>query len=196
MNEHRSTAFGVQVRKRDGQAEPFCKHKVAATLRGVLLATGEGTVQTAAELAEAVSCFVISSRSHGPMRTHQITALLKRVLDETGHADAAALLKARCAARDRVRRHVQVLAWKDSIGRVTPRRWNKSVLASRLQREYDLEAATARMFAGRVEAAVFGLSLRRVTSRLVRELAECELMAWGLLQAPCDARDDVVRRRT
>jgi len=179
MSNSKTTGI-IWVRKRDGRAEPFQKSKVAACFRAAMITAGEGSAVTARELAEAVASFVHSSRQSQPFRTKQIGVLLVRVLEETGHPQAGSLMREHARQRDRRRRRVQVLAWKPSVGRIVPRRWNKSVLVHRLQKEYGLEPVVARIVAARVEEIVLTINLRLLTGTLVRELATCELMAWGL----------------
>ncbi|MCK6482679.1 MAG: hypothetical protein HUU22_02660 [Phycisphaerae bacterium] len=180
MSDPRITPPAMPVRKSDGRCEPFQRSKVAACLRRVLRISGDGDGRTAQELAGAVATFLVSSQTSGPIKTPHIRALLERALSETGHATAAALLRDHARQRDKRRRRVKVLAWKESVGRLSPRRWNKGVLSGRLQKEFELEYTTARMIAGRVEEFVLLLDVRLVTGTLVRELALAQLTAWGL----------------
>ncbi|MEE8169040.1 MAG: ATP cone domain-containing protein [Phycisphaerae bacterium] len=180
MSESQYAAAVVSVRKRDGRTEPYLQAKVESCLRTVIIAAGEGTRGSAHELAEAVTTFLRASPRRQPLRTKQLAALLQRVLGETGHSVASTLLRRHGEHRDRRRRNVNVLAWKASVGRIVPRRWNKSVLVSRLQREDELEPSVARLIAGRVEEIVLSLNMRVVTGGLIRELAASEMLAWGL----------------
>lgn len=178
----------VWVRKRDGKSEPFQKTKIADCFRSAILAAGESSPTTARELADAVTTFIHGSRHGQPLRTRQIAALLLRVLEETGHPHSAAAMRAHTQQRDRRRRRLQVLAWKASVGRIVPRRWNKSVLVNRLQKTYGLEPLVSRLVAARVEEVVLALNLRLVTGGLIRELVDCELMAWGLADQSLSVR--------
>jgi hypothetical protein len=188
MSDSRPTTIKASVRKRDGAIEPFAKSKIADCLQAVLATSGEGSKDVASDLADAVSAFVAATRREHPYRSSQVAALLRRVLQETGHPRAAELLGQHARERDRMRRSVSVLAWKASVGRIVPRRWNKTVLTNRLQKEFDLEYVVARMIAARVERTVLTLDMRHVTGGLVRELASNELMAWGLVSEPVTVR--------
>src|SRR5438552_11578708 len=157
MSDSHSTTQCTIVRKRDGQSEPFAKSKIVACLEHVLVGSDEGNASTAQELANAVTQFLISSRPNGVLKAHEIAALLPRVLDQTGHPQSAACLREHGRLRDRLRRHVRVLAWKPSLSRIVPRRWNKSILAGRLRQEHGLEPAVARLIAGEAETIVLSL---------------------------------------
>lgn len=188
MSDIPSTTSGIWVRKRDGASEPFQKSKLVSLLHAAMAAVGEGSGTLAVEMADAISAHVASQREGAVLRTRQIADLVQRALDETGLPDTAVRIRDTGRHRDYLRRQVRVLAWKASLGKQVPRRWNKSVLVQRLMRQHDLDAPVARLVAGRVEDIVLSLGLHVVTGGLVAELAASELLAWGLAPIAAPAR--------
>ncbi len=191
MSESRSTVTATLVRKRDGQYEPFMPRKVTTCVRQLLHATREGEPAEADELAAAICQVVRTMRPTGHVRSHELAALVPKVLTQTGHLMSAQAMRDHSKQRERRRRRLRVML--DSPCPATGqawRRWDKGELVAWLQKRKLLEVSMARFMASRVEAILLALNLETITCGLVRELSQSKLLAWGL----CDEAYRVERR--
>ncbi|MFO1010674.1 MAG: ATP cone domain-containing protein [Planctomycetota bacterium] len=136
----------------------------------------------------------------------EIQDLVEQALIELGHA---AVAKAYILYRDRrarIRAALEVRGQDDSLGRETaferpeahgdkrkapPRvqvsggvaTWSKGRIVVALMNEAELPRATAEQVAARVEERVFDSGLKRISTALIRELVDNELVELGLSQA-------------
>jgi len=184
MGNPSSRAGAILIRKRDGGLEPFDPAKLRGSIRQALLSAGEpsGLDNAVANgLAEAIHEYVDKGSCRAAVPSRQILELVEMVLAQTGHDEASMAIRQHADVRDRQRRWQLVAERTAPDGRLVQRRWNKARLVRHLQREHLLDAPASRMIAGRVEQLVLGCGLKVVTAELVREMANSELLAWGLL---------------
>jgi hypothetical protein len=196
------------VKKRDGRQAPFDKQKIAAAVSRAQASVGEEDVQAAADVADIVELAL--ARRYLGERTlvpsggemvpgiEEIQDLVEQALIELGHA---AVAKAYILYRDRRARVRSALdARSQSVAGVQENEaaraarvrvqvsggleaWRKSRIVAALMDEADLPRATAEEIASRVEERVFGLGVRRLSTALIRELVDNELVEMGLSQA-------------
>ena len=185
----------TQIRKRDGKAMPFEAAKIADAIFKAAQAVGGEDRFVAEELASAVTDY-LNRHFEGDMPgIEDIQDMVEKVLIETGHAKTA---KAYILYRDRraqARRAMTVRKVKREAG---PRSstdmallvdtgakdallpWDKGRIAEALETEAHLDRVTARKVATAVEKKVLASGLSRISTGLVRELADNELFERGL----------------
>jgi hypothetical protein len=187
-----------RVRKRDGREVPFDESKIRDAIQRAMLAVGEGDLGFAGEVAGVVRLslqnrrVVESEEEVGESSTpgiEEIQDLVEHALIELGRASVA---KAYILYRDRRAKVREVLEVHRSPtpGARAPRvrtteagaaaAWSKGRIVAALMNEAELARATAEVIAGRVEDRVFALGIKRISTALVRELVDNELVGMGL----------------
>ena len=186
----------TQIRKRNGKVMPFDRAKIAEAIFKAAQAVGGEDRFIAEELASAVTDYLERHYEGETPGIEDIQDMVEKVLIETGHAKTA---KAYILYRDRraqARRAMTVR--KAALGSGAPRSttdaalmvdtgakdalvpWDKGRIADALEKEAHLDAATARKVASAVEEKVLASGLSRISTGLVRELADNELFERGL----------------
>jgi hypothetical protein len=196
-----------RVRKRDGREVPFDKSKVEHAVRAAQGAVGEEDPLFASEVADVVELALqrLSARSSGELvpGIEDIQDFVEQALIELGRAPVA---KAYILYRDKRARIRDALEVHDdravdeqlSASRTespspaaTVRvreseglgRWSKGRIVAALMKEADLPRNLADSVASAVEERVFASGLRRISTALIRELVDNELVSMGLSRA-------------
>ena len=185
----------TQIRKRDGKVMPFDAAKIADAIFKAAQAVGGEDRFVADELASAVTDYLNRYYEGDIPGIEDIQDMVEKVLIETGHAKTA---KAYILYRDRraqARRAMTVRKAKRDAGQrsstdvallvdtgakdaLLP--WDKGRIAEALETEAHLDPVTARKVATAVEEKVLASGLSRISTGLVRELADNELFERGL----------------
>ncbi len=185
-----------RIRKRDGREAPFDKQKIAEAVGKAQSAVGENDPLFAGEVSDVVE-LALRRRYQGAEDVlpgiEEIQDLVEQALIELGHA---AVAKAYILYRDRRARIRAALSVRDEIaggerGSRAPRvqvsgaleTWSKGRIVAALMNEADLPRPTAEQVAARVEERVFDSGLKRISTGLIRELVDNELVELGLSQA-------------
>ena len=191
-----------RVRKRDGREVPFDKAKIAEAVGKAQAAVGEDDSMFAGEVGDVVELALRrryaldTAGDAGAVETipdiEEIQDLVEQALIELGHA---AVAKAYILYRDRrarIRAALEVRGEGEAErARRAPRvqvsggvlEWSKGRIVGALMNEGDLPRATAEQVAARVEERVFDSGLKRISTALIRELVDNELVELGLAQA-------------
>ncbi|HUR26670.1 MAG TPA: ATP cone domain-containing protein [Planctomycetota bacterium] len=190
-----------RVRKRDGREVPFDETKIRDAVQRAMVAVGEGDVGFAGEVAGVVRLSLENRRggsgtpSSGDEQIpgiEEIQDLVEHALIELGRASVA---KAYILYRDRRAKVREVLEVHRSptpgvrAPRVRPSEegasapWSKGRIVAALMNEAELARGTAEEIAARVEDRVFALGIKRISTALVRELVDNELVSLGLESA-------------
>ena len=201
-----------RVRKRSGVEVPFDKAKIASAVRAAQVAVGEEDPAFATEVADLVELALRRRYAwrgtpegaelypEGPDADapaaesvpdiEEIQDLVEVGLIELGRA---AVAKAYILYRDRRGRARSTLEREtEAAGGTVGLRvreahrtsgWSKSRIVAALVREADLSRAQAEEVATRVEARVVSSGLRRLSTGLIREMVDNELVALGLAGA-------------
>ena len=197
------------VRKRDGRLVPFDEKKIEAAIAAAMRAVGDDDLAFANEVAGVVRLTLEASHlageggaspkgpkgNGGVPAIEEIQDLVERALIELGRARVAKAYilyrDARARARDALAAS-QVEEREPATTRSAPRvtesgaaagpfsPWSKGRIVAALMREADLPRKTAEEVASRVEARVFRSGLKRLSTSLVRELVDNELVELGL----------------
>lgn len=191
-----------RVRKRDGRQVPFDESKIAQAIASAMEAVGEADVGFAAEVAGVVRMTLEASYGERAGQAspatrvptiEEIQDLIEKALVELGRARVAKAFILYRDRRARVREALQVHAGHASARNagahvhVTESEgsasWSKGRIVAALMGEADLPRDLAEAVAARVEQRVFKSGLRRLTTSLIRELVDNELVAMGLAAA-------------
>jgi len=188
---HKSTT--KQVRKRDGRLVTFDQTKIANAIFKAAQAVGGDDRVLADELASMVTMFLERNFADTAPTIEEIQDTVEKVLIETGHAKTA---KAYILYRDKRARIRQALQVRKASRRPDDstdisllvktesqdelHEWDKSKVARALEVEADVAPELAREIASEVERRVMGSGLTRISTSLIRELADNELFERGL----------------
>jgi hypothetical protein len=186
----------TRIKKRDGREVPFDGAKIARAIEHALAAAGEPDARFAAEVAAVVELELRRGAEERALRREgeyvpaieEIQDLVERALIELGRAGAAKAYILYRERRAQVRAVLQVREERTSgVPRVQATHqmssWSKARISAALIEEALLPRATAEDVARRVELRVIELGLRRISSGLVRELVDIELVELGLTHA-------------
>ncbi|MDR3077776.1 MAG: anaerobic ribonucleoside-triphosphate reductase [Planctomycetota bacterium] len=182
------------VLKRDGAAVPFDAGKIGDAIFAAARAVGGEDRRLADDLASLVTAFL--EKRYGPDNPpgiEDIQDMVEKTLIETGHARTAKAYilyrQKRSQARERMRvRKDTFSAGADSTdihllvdpgSRAEYYQWDRSRIATALIREAGLDAAEANSIAKEVERRVLASGLSRISTGLIRELADNELFERG-----------------
>jgi hypothetical protein len=190
-----------RIRKRDGREVPFDKQKIAEAVGKAQAAVGETDALFASEVSDVVE-LALRRRYQGTPDAlpgiEEIQDLVEQALIELGHA---AVAKAYILWRDRrarIRTALSVHGESESLEHSAraPRvqasgaleSWSKGRIVAALMNEADLPRPSAEQVAARVEERVFDSGLKRISTGLIRELVDNELVELGLAAALRRAR--------
>lgn len=186
----------TRVRKRDGREVPFDARKIEAAVSKALDAVGEVDPSFASEIAGVVTLtlegrYGASSAPDAALPgIEEIQDLVEQALIELGRANVA---KAYILYRDRRSRAREALSVHEgeaggkqrvevqATDRTQP--WSKVRIVAALINEAALPREVAEKVATRVEERVFAARWRQVSTALVRELVDNELVDLGLATA-------------
>lgn len=185
------------VRKRDGRLVPFDLSKISAAIAKAMQAVNESDDGFAMEVAGVVELALNSRHNSGTGAVPSIEEVqdcVENVLVELGRAKVA---KAYILYRDMRTRSRDALKVSHPAGgrrntgdpavRVQESEgtspWSKGRIVAALMGEANLPREVASDVAARVEERVFHSGRRRISTGLIRELVDNELMDMGLTRA-------------
>ncbi|MBL8863448.1 MAG: hypothetical protein JNK02_15760 [Planctomycetes bacterium] len=189
-----------RVRRRDGTVADFERRRVEAAVRRAAERAGEEDSRAPGEVADLVEMAL--GRRYAPERARdtastaalpsveEVEDLVEEALVELGHA-AVAKAYILDRARDARTRAALGAAHDSALGRRAPRvavrggvePWSRARIVAALVSEADVARELAEEVAARVEERVFASGWRRVSTSLVRELVDNELVERGLSDA-------------
>jgi len=190
-----------RIIKRDGREVPFDKQKIAEAVSKAQSAVGENDALFASEVSDVVELALrrrYQAAQDALPGIEEIQDLVEQALIELGHA---AVAKTYILYRDRRARIRTALSVHDESGAGehsarAPRvqvsgaleSWSKGRIVAALMNEADLPRASAELVAAHVEERVFDSGLKRISTGLIRELVDNELVELGLAAALRRAR--------
>ena len=181
------------VIKRDGRKVPFDRSKIADAVFKAAQAVGGQDRILAEELAGVVTMFLEKNYPDTPPTIEDIQDTVEKVLIETGHAKTGKAYILYRDRRARIRETLQVrgtakaqknttdislLVNTESKDQLQP--WDRARIARALVVEADLPEETACEIAAAVEKRVLDSGMTRISTGLIRELADNELFERGL----------------
>lgn len=174
-----------RVRKRSGVFDRFDEAKLERSILKAISAAGQENEALARDLADVVIKVLSRHLDKRAVPTSdEIRELVRQALVETGYPQVA-----ECYLRYRKGGGAPPKAQADlfpqdlimiagATSDVT-QRWQRDRIAKALIREADLDAATADRVARRVEERILSLKLRQISTAMVRDLVNEELLAEG-----------------
>jgi hypothetical protein len=182
----------TQVVNRDGEVVPFRRNRVVRAILASVRAAGSKDEWIADKLADMVVYF-LDARHGGrkePPTADDVDDTIERALLSSPdlHAIAQAFIAGR-QRRDQISELEQALGEPSHGPDVSQSGhelggWDRARIAAALMRENGLAAEQAGEVARAVEERVQGLKLPRVTTGMLRELADAELLSRGLANEP------------
>ncbi len=182
----------LQVIKTDRSRERYMHTKVIGTINKALSGAEYADIYEAEQLSEVVTYHLHKDAMSKKICSGEILAIIKAVLDSTGHEKAAAALSDYHFSRKMGRARVEVvgvdvrqlcdahvLCNGDDL--VQSNQWNKSIIVADLIEEHKLGRQSARVIASMVEEKILAMKLSRISSSLVRQLVLSD--AASILQA-------------
>ena len=185
----------TQVRKRDGRCVQFDESKIADAIFRAAQAVGGEDRFTAEELAGVVTLFLNKNNGNGHGHVpgiEEIQDTVEKALIERGHAKTAKAYILYREKRTRIRSALQVRkptrqngSSTDLLLLVDPGTkdelmlWDKRRIAEALVEEADIAENVANEIASTVEKRVFDSGMKRISTSLIRELADNELFERG-----------------
>lgn len=180
------------IRKRDGRLVSFDKEKISNAIFKAANAVGGNDFSIADELAGVVISFLEKLFVDEVPGIEDIQDMVEKVLIETGHAKTA---KAYILYREkRSRRRSKLFVRKMTVSNadstdfslmvypVTKKEtfpWNKKKIADALEEEAEVPHEVAQKIANIVERRVLASGIKRISTSLIRELADNELFEMG-----------------
>lgn len=178
------------VLKRDGREVPFDKTKIADAIYKAAQVAGGETRNEADELTEAVVMFLEREFHENPPPIEAIQDMVEQVLIETGHAATAKAYILYRERRTQIRNSLRVRkpAPLDDASqvKVSPgtrneiASWDPEKIVLALEIEAELEPEIAREIAHAVEQKILTAGMQQVTTLLIREMVDIELLVRGL----------------
>jgi ribonucleoside-triphosphate reductase len=174
------------VKKRDGRVEAYDEAKLAEAIHRAATAAGQDNRYLANDLAGVVTTYLERYYDRSTPSSAEIQGMVEKILLETGHADIA---KAYMVHRDQRPEPVAAApatelfppepVLVDAATRDEVSAWGRERISAALIKEAGLDETTARDIATAVEARVFREGHRHVSTMLIRELVNAELLARG-----------------
>jgi anaerobic ribonucleoside-triphosphate reductase len=176
------------VRKRDGAVVPYDEQKIADAILNAARSSGQDNPTIGRDLASVVTMYLERYRERDLTTSEEIQQLVEKILFDTGHAPIA---RAYIVHREKKGKPEEaavppaedlfpsnlLLVDGATRGEVTP--WGRERIITALAKEAGLEETAAGEIAGAVEQKIFRLGQRRVSTSLIRELVNHELLSRG-----------------
>ncbi|MBZ0135603.1 MAG: hypothetical protein K8I27_04425 [Planctomycetes bacterium] len=181
----------TKVINRNGEIVPFRRNRIVRAILASVREAGSKDEWVADKLADMVVYFL--DMQHGdrdrPPGADDVDDMIERAL--LSSPDLQRIAQAFIAGR-RQRKDIREL--EDSVEPAEGPQvaqpdqgfggWNRARIAAALMREHKLDASIAGAIAEKIEGKVIELDLPRVTTGLIRELVDVELLSRGLITEP------------
>jgi anaerobic ribonucleoside-triphosphate reductase len=177
------------VRKRDGNVAPYDEQKIAEAIAKAARASGLDNGTIGRDLASVVTMYLERYHEKETPTSQEIQQLVEKILFDTGNAPIA---RAYIVHREKKGQPEEtqapaptedlfpsnlLLVDGATTGEVAP--WGRERIIAALTKEAGLEAQAAGEIAGAVEQKIFRLGQRRISTSLIRELVNHELLGRG-----------------
>ncbi len=182
-NESSLSARKIErVKKKNGGEVPYDEEKISRTISRAASDAGDRQATLGQDLAGVVTMYLERYYEREIPTSDEIRNMIDRILRETGHNDVAeAYAEGREAPVDAPREDLfpdnSLLvegATRDEVST-----WGRSRISAAIVKEAGLDPAKADEIAGAVERRIFALGQRRVSTTLIREQVNQELLIRG-----------------
>ncbi|MFH1715278.1 MAG: anaerobic ribonucleoside-triphosphate reductase [Elusimicrobiota bacterium] len=191
--EKKETKYFSSVRKRDGRVVPYSKSKIAKVLLNVGEITGEVTRLISLKLADNVENYLKERFFPGEtLSADTIANAMEFALKHDDYALTAKAYRHHHQMKQKMKKKLTVsksrtensnstdialLVVTESEDEIIP--WNKSKIAAALEKEAGIPLKVAGEIAQRVEKKLIASQITKVTTSLIRELVDHELVVLG-----------------
>lgn len=172
-----------EIRKSSGTSEPFSHQKIRESVYKAAKVSGENNVALADEIAQIVSKWIKDKKD---LCTEEVRNIVVRLLNETGYQQIA-------QRYDHYRGKKRIFGQRESLEKLFPddsimidsltkgesSPWDKNRIAVALVRETIIDKDVAFEIATATEERIRALRLGRISTGLVRELVNHELLLRG-----------------
>lgn len=182
-----------KVVNRNGEVVPFRRNRIVRAILAAVRAAGSKEEWVADKLADMVVYFL--DMQHGefaaPPTADDVDDMIEKAL--LSSPDLGAIARAFMAGREQrreIREIEQAISSEPAHGPQVAQGgqglggWNRARIAAAVMRENGVDAGVAGEVAEAVEGKVRELDLPRVTTGLIRELVDVELLSRGLIAEP------------
>jgi ribonucleoside-triphosphate reductase len=177
-----------KVRKRDGSVVDYDEAKLAEAIHRAARAAGQENRYLADDLAGVVTTYLERYHDREIPSSEEIQRMVEKILFETGHSEVARAYLLFRETQGRAPAEpasppgelfpsepvLVEAATRDEVST-----WGRDRISAALVKEAGLDAPTAGEIASAVEQRIFREGHRRVSSSLIRELVNQELLARG-----------------
>jgi len=171
----------LKVIKADNSVEEYLHTKVIGTISNALAHIGQDDICIAEQLAEVVTYFLYHKQKTRRVTSSEIFSIIKAVLTETEHGEAAIALSEHYFERKLKRSRIEVVSvdiqqLSDAELLCKPEelasrsRWDKSRIVEDLVTKHDVDRQTARTIASMVEQKIFSVGITLVSASLIKQL--------------------------
>lgn len=168
-----------RVRKRDGRLEAYDEAKLSESIRQAARAAGCDQPALAADLAGVVTTYLERHHGSGEPGSDEIRLMVERVLRENGHGDVADAFLGAGDPSDEADLFPADRFLVDGATRDEVSAWARDRITAALMKEASVDEAVAKEIARAVETRIFARRERRVSTTLIRELVNQELLTRG-----------------
>jgi anaerobic ribonucleoside-triphosphate reductase len=193
MDKHEVKQFTIErVRKRDGRIVSFDKSKIVDAIFKAAESVG-GEDRFLAEQLAGVVTFYLGKKGVDVPEIEEIQDAVEKVLIETGHAKTAKAFILYRDWRTRVRNTMSVskrtkssnvsstdfalMVSTSQTSDILP--WDKNKISEALIKECDISSSVASTIASSVEEKIMRSELKNISTILIRELVDNELLVRG-----------------
>lgn len=171
------------IRKNNGKTEPFNYHKIKESVYKAAKISGEDNNSLAEEVAKMVSVWAKEQRQPS---TDEVRDLVVKILSETGNKEIAEnynhyrgkkRIVGQAASTENLFPDDSIMIDSLTKGESSP--WDKNRIAVALVRETQIDKNVAFEIASATQERIRSLKLRRISTGLVRELVNHELLLRG-----------------
>ncbi|MCA8916923.1 MAG: hypothetical protein KDB90_16140 [Planctomycetes bacterium] len=183
----------TQVINRNGEIVPFRRNRIVRAILAAVRSAGSKDEWIADKLADMVVYFLDMQHGDAPEPPHagDVDDMIEKALLSSPdlHPIAQAFLAGR-QQRQEIRELEETIAAEPSAGPQVAQHelglggWNRARIAAAVMREHKLNSATAGSVAEAIESKVLELDLPTITTGLIRELVDVELLSRGLIREP------------
>jgi len=177
-----------KVRKRDGRVVEYDEAKLAEAIYRAARAAGHDNRYLANDLAGVVTTYLERYHDREIPSSEEIQSMVEKILFETGHREVARAYLLHREAKGRPPSESPATLGElfptepvlvEAATRDEVSTWGRDRISDALVKEAGLDPATAVEIAAAVEQRIFREGHRRVSSILIRELVNQELLARG-----------------
>ncbi|MDP6957575.1 MAG: ATP cone domain-containing protein, partial [Planctomycetota bacterium] len=183
QNEHPVSARPIErVKKKNGSIVPYEEEKISLSISQAASEVGNGPSTLGQDLAGVVSMYLERYYEKEVPSSDEIRKMVDKILRETGHtevADSYAERRGLPVGNPEEDLFPDELLLVEGTTRDEVRGWGRERISAAIVKEAGLDQAEADEIASAVEKKIFSIGQRRVSTTLIREQVNHELLTRG-----------------